>query len=107
MLNRRIALVGVLALAGCTRRNSLAANAKLIQLRMTEARVEAILGAPSSSMLGASDQDMHDLTYESGGDVIPRPVPEKPRLHRRRRAEPQRQADFEQQQQVAGVSSTL
>jgi len=41
-----------LSLAGCTRRSSLAANAKLIQLRMTEAQVEAILGAPSGSMLG-------------------------------------------------------
>jgi len=70
MLNRRSAFVAMLSLVGCTRRNSPAANAKLIQLRMTEAQVEAILGAPSGSMLGGSDQDVHDLTYESGGDVI-------------------------------------
>jgi len=70
MLNRRIALAGMLALVGCTRRSSLAANAKRIELRMTEAQVQAILGAPSGSMLGGSDQDVHDLTYENGGDTV-------------------------------------
>lgn len=70
MLKRRTALVAMLPLAGCTRRNSLAANVKLIQLQMTEAQVETILGVPSGSMLGGSDQDVHDLTYESGGDVV-------------------------------------
>jgi len=69
-MNRRIALAGVLALAGCARRASLAANAKRIELRMSEAQVEAILGVPTGSMLGGSDQDTHDLTYEYGGDIV-------------------------------------
>ncbi len=69
MLNRRIALFAVLALVGCKRKGSLTAKAKRIELLMTEAQVEAILGAPSGSMLGGSDQDMHGLMYEDGGDV--------------------------------------
>ena len=69
-MNRRMALFALTGLTGCARQGNLASNAKKLELRMTEAQVQAILGAPSGSMLAGPNQELQDLTYQSGGDVV-------------------------------------
>jgi len=69
-MNRRMALVALTGLAGCSRLSGLASKASRLELRMTEAQVQAILGAPSGSMLAGPNQELQDLTYQSGGDVV-------------------------------------
>jgi len=69
-MNQRIALVAAASLVGCAKRSGLASEAGRIRLRMTEAEVQAILGAPSGSMLAGPNQELQDLTYQSGNDVV-------------------------------------
>ena len=69
-MNRRMTLVALTFLAGCSRPGGLASKANRLELRMTPAQVQAILGAPSGSMLAGPNQELQDLTYQAGGDVV-------------------------------------